>query len=238
MGLQWTSGAASHTGTVRPLNEDRCLTLDDAGVWCVADGMGGHQLGDYASQRVVDELSQASYQALEPSVVDQVRDGVQRAHEALSAMGSDQGGLVGTTVAILIAQNNHAVCWHAGDSRVYLLRDAELRQITVDHTFVEELVRAGQITREESRTHRSAHLLSRAVGQDEPLELERTEIELKDGDRFLLCSDGVYNVLSQDVMQTVLASTNAAHAPTLLIETALRERCPDNLTAVVIEFQS
>lgn len=236
--FKWLSASVTNVGNVRKINEDSCLDLPSRGLWVVADGMGGHAAGDIASQMIVETLRQVPAVDKLSSFVDVVEDGLLDANRKLYEMsisGPEQR-VIGSTVAALLAFENHCICAWAGDSRVYRLRDGMFEQVTRDHSEVEEMIEQGLITPEAAAVHPSANIITRAVGGADNLHIDLELYELQSRDRFLVCSDGLYKELSDDEMQERLASGNCKQICQSLVSTALERECADNVTVVAVEF--
>ncbi|NML32475.1 PP2C family protein-serine/threonine phosphatase [Paraburkholderia antibiotica] len=234
--FRWTSSARSDVGHVREINEDACLDQSDAGRWAVADGMGGHAVGDLASRAVIDALSQLKTSRSIRTLIADARARLQGANRLLRDEASRrQVQRIGSTVVVLLACDRFCGYVWAGDSRIYLYRAGQLRQLTRDHSQVEELRSLGVLTDEEARHHPAQHMITRAVGATDLLELDDDAIEVTDGDVFLLCSDGLSNELSDDEIAGVLTSAQRENASGELVELALARGGRDNITAVVVE---
>ena len=236
--FKWLSASVTNVGNVRKINEDACLDLPSRGLWVVADGMGGHAAGDIASQMIVETLRQVPAVDKLSSFVDVVEDSLLDANRKLFEMsisGAEQR-VIGSTVAALLAFENHCICVWAGDSRIYRLRDGIFEQVTRDHSEVEEMIEQGLITPEAAAVHPSANIITRAVGGADNLHVDLELYELQSRDRFLVCSDGLYKDLSDDEMQERLASGNCKQICQNLVSTALERECADNVTVVVVEF--
>jgi protein phosphatase len=233
--LHWNSASRSDVGRVRLINEDACLELPEQRVWAVADGMGGHAAGDVASRMVVEALQQ-----LVPS--DRLSNRIADARERLQSVNSRlreeallrHVGTIGSTVALLLACDRLCALLWAGDSRIYLYRDGCLKQLTRDHSHVEALRSQGYLSDEEAARHPSHHLITRAVGADDRLELDEDIVEAGDHDVFLLCSDGVSNELDNDDIAGVLATGDCRQAAHMLVDMALQRGGRDNISAIVI----
>jgi protein phosphatase len=238
--FRWQSAARSEVGNVRKLNEDACLDLSARGLWVVADGMGGHAAGDVASKMVTDNLrgvdNHDKLSALVNDVEDRVLDANRRLY-AMAAMG-DGNKIIGCTVAALLANGRHCVCAWAGDSRVYRLRGGAFEQITRDHSEVEELLERGEISKESASAHAAQNIVTRAVGGAEQLFLDYSVDEIRDGDRFLICSDGLYKELPDAKLVEQLRNPSCVDACDHLLDTALAGECADNVTAIVIDFRA
>ncbi len=235
--LSWSSAAASDVGRVRTVNEDACLDVPQQGIWAVADGMGGHDAGDFASRMIVDALASLDARSgLAPRVAAALAD-LQTVNRRLREEAALRHvRTIGSTVAACLASDRRCALLWAGDSRVYLYRDARLRQITHDHTQVEVLREQGYLSAEEARQHPAHHLITRAVGAAPWLEIDETRIDVGDGDLLLICSDGLTNEV--DDASIALALTQAAgdcdEAARVLIDLALSRGARDNVSVVVL----
>ncbi len=239
--FRWASSARSDAGRVREINEDACLDAPLEGRWAVADGMGGHAVGDLASRLVVDRLSQLLSAAGMTGSLSEARACLQSANRQLREEAARrQVPRIGSTVAVLLACDRFCGYLWAGDSRIYLCRHGQLRQLTRDHSQVEELRLLGQLTDEEARNHPAHHIITRAVGATDRLDLDEDAIEVADGDVFLLCSDGLSNELSDEEIRTTLATvptTDCRRATDELVDMALARGGRDNITAVVVQAE-
>jgi serine/threonine protein phosphatase PrpC len=235
--LRWESASRSEVGNVRKLNEDAMLDLSARGLWVVADGMGGHDAGDVASKMVTDRLRGIESHDTFSAFVNDVEDRVLDANERLYDMARGRGdAIIGCTVAALLANGRHCLSVWAGDSRVYRLRDGKLEQLTRDHSEIEELLERGEISPEAAGTHASQNVVTRAVGGAERLFLDYAIDEVRSGDRFLICSDGLYKELSPSDLAEQLKTPTCVAACDALLEAALGRECSDNVTAIVVDF--
>ncbi|OWW21428.1 PP2C family protein-serine/threonine phosphatase [Noviherbaspirillum denitrificans] len=232
--FKWTSSSRTHTGLVRKINEDSVLDLADRGIWAVADGMGGHTLGDFASNAIVASLSDLQPgDALELFATD-AEARLQSVNRQLRAEAHNRGAqIIGSTVVVLLAHGRRCAYLWAGDSRIYLCRNGHLMQLTRDHSQVEELLACGSLTAEDAIHHPARNLITRAVGAAETLEVDGEMIEVADGDIFLLCSDGVSNEVSEQEIRAALVTGNCPQAADELVEIALMRGGRDNISAVV-----
>jgi serine/threonine protein phosphatase Stp1 len=234
---QFRSCAATHVGTVRVHNEDNFVNRPDLGVWAVADGAGGHQAGALAARIVAEALNDTPSGLAAAELLAEVRLRLAQAHVEVRAEAARRGPetIIATTIVALLAHRNHFACLWAGDSRAYLLRGGVLRQVSHDHSLVQELVDAGAISAREALVHPRANVITRAVGADSPaLELDKTTDRLRPGDRFLLCSDGLSKIVPEDEIADLLAADR--HSPAQrLVEAALARHADDNVTAVTVE---
>ena len=232
----WTSFAASDVGTVRATNEDAFVDRPADKIWAVADGAGGHEHGEVASAALKAALERLDGSGAD--LVADVRTGVAAVHDALCRQAAEEHEAIGTpvtiasTLVVLLAQGAHFACLWCGDSRAYLLRAGHLVQLTRDHSLVQELVDAGAIRVEEAEQHPHANVLTRAIGAEAAApELDKIIGTAQPGDRFLLCSDGLFKVLKADDIARFVGATDPAQA---LIAAALAAHARDNITAVVI----
>lgn len=231
------SSSATHVGMVRKLNEDSYVSRDEVGLWCVADGMGGHQAGDLASQTVVQALESVPACSEIHDLLEATRSALDEANSKLIGMdGQFSGGRVpgSTVVVLLITGGEGAVVW-AGDSRIYRMRDGVAEQITRDHSHVQELVDQQLIRPEEAESHPMANVITRAVGIEEPLQTEALLVDVQAGDRFLLCSDGLTRLLSLDEIQNLMHTREMEESTHTMIHTALIRGAPDNVTVVAVQ---
>ncbi|MFM0221429.1 PP2C family protein-serine/threonine phosphatase [Paraburkholderia dipogonis] len=236
--FRWTSSARSDAGRVREINEDACLDQSALGRWAVADGMGGHAVGDLASRLVIDALCRLTSPVNMKSFVADARTRLQTANRQLREEAARrQVQRIGSTVVVLLACDRFCGYIWAGDSRLYLLREGSLRQLTRDHSQVEALKSLGVLTEEEARHHPAQHMITRAVGATDVLELDDDAIEVTDGDVFLLCSDGLSNEVSEEDMLAVLSKAASANASEELVDLALARGGRDNITAVVVRAE-
>lgn len=236
--LHWYSAARTHTGKVRKINEDSFLERSEYGIWVVADGMGGHAIGDVASQMVVSALQDIPYQsnleALEVEVCLRLQEVNRRLRQEAAARNER---VIGSTVAVLLSRGMHCIYLWAGDSRVYIFRDGGLRQLSHDHSHVEVLINHGLLDRREAQNHPSAGAITRAVGAVEALELDKGTLEVKSGDIFLLCSDGLYNEVTEEDIKTILKENNCRKSSEMLLDLALKRGGRDNVTVVVVNAE-
>ncbi len=237
--LLWTSAAHSHVGKVRKINEDACLErphLGAGGLWAVADGMGGHAAGDVASHAVIEALRRVVVPNSEAGLIASVEEALEQVNQALreQAIRQYQRRTIGSTIVVLLTYGEQGACLWAGDSRIYRLRGGQLQQLTRDHSHVQELVDRGLIEPAEARHHPMANVITRAVGSQADLLLDRNSFELLPGDVFLLCSDGLSKLVDDTEIARLLAASNSRNAVQGLIQTALERGADDNVTTVVV----
>jgi len=240
MSYRWWSCCRTTTGRQRSVNEDAYLGLDEQGLWLVADGMGGHARGDVASRLIVEAfeglIRPPSLDAFGQEVKARLALANQRMREEALHAGPDQ--LMGSTVVAFLAYKREWLCLWAGDSRAYLLRDGRLKQITRDHSVAEELVRRGELRREEAAAHPAANRITRAVGTQDQLVVDQYRSVLHDGDAVLLCSDGLNKEVGDDEVATILDDYDCEEASRELVELTLERGARDNVTVAVIRFEA
>jgi protein phosphatase len=233
--FHWTSAAHTDVGLVRSRNEDSYLALPERGLWAVADGMGGHAFGDVASRKVVDALATVAAPENMAQFVAAASDQVTRVNQELRAeAAARQVSVMGSTVVAMLACGREVACLWAGDSRIYLYRNARLQQLTRDHSQAEELKSLGIVPEDAVPAPAIANMITRAVGAADALELELATVEARDGDIFLLCSDGLSNPVDEQAIVGALAPGDCARAAQQLVELALANGGRDNITVVVV----
>jgi protein phosphatase len=227
------SAYGTHSGLVREHNEDSYLARPDIGLWAVTDGMGGHLGGEIASRIVVTELARRVESG------ESLPDAVAATHHAvLDAVdrGEGQRGMGATVVAIKVSGTRYQVAW-VGDSRAYLLGKHGLRQLTRDHSFVQQLLDAGAITQSEVATHPDRSVVMQAIGTEGVAEVKAEVIEgqFHKGDQILLCSDGLSSEVGDQTISDILsASGDQASKIKALIVSALDNGGADNVTVVLV----
>lgn len=224
----------THEGLVRPANEDSMILRDDAGVWVVADGMGGHENGRWASQSIVSQVERAALNGDFDRNLGAIAGAIHAANQDILATSRQSGQRMGSTVVALYLDQGRMACLWAGDSRIYLLRGCSLIRLTRDHTQVEDMVEAGLLRPDEAKGHPMAHVISRAVGVDPNLQLDAIQDEIEARDVFLLCSDGLTGVVSDDEIAEQLTRYSPSQACQRLLELCLSRGAPDNVTMVAV----
>jgi len=239
MELKWSSSSRSDVGMVRELNEDAVLDRSAAGLWVVADGMGGHTAGDVASQMIRDRLAEIESPGSLSVLVDAVEGRLMEVNTTLRDMASrGEHQTIGSTVVALLAHGSHAVCLWAGDSRAYRLRDQRLEQVSEDHALVQELMAKGVLSPEQAANHPQANLVTRAVGAGDQLYVDAEIVELRAGDRFLLCSDGLDKELSEAEIGELLGSREGINTSEALVNLALERGSRDNVSVVTVDIDA
>ena len=229
--ISW--GARSDVGLVRTHNEDSFLL--QAPLFVVSDGMGGHAAGEVASSIAIETIGQQA-----PGSADDVLLGAAVESANTSVISAAEQGIgkpgMGCTATAVIIDKNHMAVAHVGDSRAYVLRQGTLVRVTHDHSYVEELVDSGQITADEARTHPSRSIITRALGSDPDMYADHFSLEVGDGDRIILCSDGLSGMIGDGQIESLaVSSATPQQAADNLVAAALTAGGADNVTVVVID---
>ena len=228
------SAFRTDVGKVRANNQDAPIVSEKLRLYGVADGMGGHKGGEVASTSARDDLLR-ELEGKTPSVaalsgaIEEVNRQIyhQQEHDdALTGMG--------TTLSVLWMSDNFVYIGHVGDSRVYLLRDCEFKQMTLDHSLVEQLVREGVLTEEEAQNHPMRNIITRAIGTDESVEVDVVVEERRKGDLWLACSDGLHGLVDDRQMRDALRQYAPEKAADVLLKAALDAGGRDNVTLVIV----
>jgi serine/threonine protein phosphatase PrpC len=245
------SAGATDIGKRRANNEDAYLLNDELQLYAAADGVGGNEGGEIASRIAVDTLASVLPDLLSwkdrtppagvvPGSVtesDALERAVTFANRAIRQEREGSAALadMGTTLTVLLLRNGRAYLAHVGDSRAYLLRDGTLRQITNDHSLVAEQVRLGVLTPEQAKASPNRHVITRALGLDEELQVDLPEMDLQKGDVILLCTDGLTEMVDDRKIASILANAGAREAAAALIKEANSRGGRDNITAIVVQ---
>jgi serine/threonine protein phosphatase PrpC len=237
-GFRYASAAVTHVGKVRKVNEDAFLDRPDIGLWAVADGVGGASAGDRASRLVVDALARVQAPAAAAPFLGEVCDRIKEVNSQLSgeAVLRDGHGMSATTVVALLVFGQHFACAWAGDSRLYLLRDFRLQQISHDHSEVQELLDSGALTPQQARHHPRGNVVTRAVGAHDRLALDMVQDRVRRDDLFLLCSDGLTKMIEDREIAAMLADRPIEISVDMLLEAALTRGAVDNVTVVGVQL--
>jgi protein phosphatase len=226
------AGVATDIGRVRERNEDSFLV--EPPLYAIADGMGGHRGGAVASELALEKVEELS-RAGKATLTDMVRSANRAVFER--SMSDRRVTGMGTTLTVVQVDDEGAHLVHVGDSRAYLLRAGAFRQLTDDHTLVNRMVRAGEITRAEADVHPHRNVLTRVVGTEPDVDVDHDDIPVMDGDRILICSDGLTNMVAEDQIQAILEATPAPQETAdRLIKAANRAGGIDNITVVVLDM--
>jgi serine/threonine protein phosphatase PrpC len=221
-------------GKVRRANEDSVLAEPALGLWAVADGMGGHDNGQWASQTVVEHLRGVRLDGSLQTDTLRVADRIHAANAVINQRATESGRTMGSTiVALLLGEGRFAALW-AGDSRIYLLRAGVLHRLTQDHSHVQDLVDQGLIAAEEAPGHPLSNLITRAVGIEATLDLDVVVDDTEAQDIFLLCSDGLTGVVRDAEIAERLGGQDPEGACATLLALTLARGAPDNVSIVVV----
>ena len=233
--MRYTWAVATHQGMVRENNEDSLYPTsagesDSDAVLIVADGMGGHVAGEVASRLAVNAA--ASVSELSPG--DRVAAGNRAIREEVARDPELEG--MGTTMTLVALDEDGAATFgHVGDSRAYLFNQSEMAQLTHDHTVAAEYVAMGQISMEEAATHPQRHMLTRTLGVTRFVNVDEFQVKLEAGDRLLLCSDGLNEMVSDELIKETLGSGSAEETAWKLVELANEAGGVDNITVIVVD---
>ena len=235
--MTFKSTAATHVGMVRKLNEDAYTERSDIGVWAVADGMGGHEAGEVASGTITEYINALTPDEGFSEKLEAVKQCILDANSDLVGQSAtyDTQRVPGSTVVVLIISGEQgAVVW-AGDSRIYRRREGVVTLITRDHSHVQDLIEQGVIKESEAESHPLANVITRAVGIGDPLELETRLVNVRSTDQFLLCSDGLSRLASNEEIGEMMANKDSEEVTQSLLHTALTKGAPDNVTLIYVK---
>ena len=228
----YVAAGATHVGRVRTSNQDAFVVYGDAGLWAVADGMGGYRDGDIAARMVCDALSKLDASLPFEVAIDAVRQALSDVNLQLhrASIRPVNPVMSGSTVAMLLARRTSAALIWAGDSRVYRLRHGMLAQLTTDHTWAAELNLPPS-------NDEADHAITRAVGGEDFLLLDVRRERVRPGDRYLVCSDGLTRELTDAQISSILATGDAARCVDALLAAVLATAARDNVTAVIVDAE-
>lgn len=248
-GLIWRGHGLTDVGRRRQVNEDAFLCDDRLGLWVVADGMGGHAAGEVASQEAVDtvfgmvtkgrpHLSAGRHdtEALARAATRLIEGAVQAATYMVYAMAeldSSKTGM-GTTISALLSMGRFGVTAQVGDSRIYRVRDAQTEQLTEDHTLINWQIKQGLITEEQARYSKKKNVITRAIGNRDYVQVDTSIVDVRPGDRFVLCSDGLHGLVDAEEIGAI-AAIGGKPAVQQFIDVANARGGRDNITAVLVE---
>ena len=230
--LMW--GARSDVGCVRPHNEDSYLVQSP--LFCVCDGMGGHAAGEVASSIAVETIAKTAPQAADAARLAAAVEAANAAviEAALNGLGKPGMGCTATCAYI---ENDMLAIAHVGDSRAYLLHEGTLIRVTRDHSYVEELVDAGEITADEARVHPNRSVITRALGSDPAMYADHFTLHIEEGDRLILCSDGLSSMIPDSEIENIATQSSTAQiCVDNLVDAALAAGGHDNVTVVVVDL--
>lgn len=236
---RWHSSAATHRGAVREMNEDAFLDRNSDGLWVVADGMGGHDAGEVASEMITSAMGKIDIQQPLADVVDILEDTLLNVHHKIRAYARShcEGRTMGSTVVSLFVRESVGVCLWAGDSRLYRYRNNQLQPISHDHSQVNEMLARGMINEEEAVNHPASNVITRAVGASETLYVDITLVELQPNDVYLLCSDGLYGAIGEEQIANLLTLEEMETVTQNLIDQSLEASARDNVTVIAVKVE-
>ena len=240
--------AGTDRGLIREINEDSYRILPGSSqsscVFIIADGMGGHNCGEVASRMAVDHLSESiANEGVGNSSTDDVGTELRKFFEETNRAVFDKSlerpevNGMGTTLTAAVVNGKTITVAHVGDSRLYLIRNGKMLQLTEDHSYIGELVKNGSLTREEAEHHPGKNIITRAIGSSPDLEVDTLTREIEKKDIFLLCTDGLTNMLEEDEIYDVIVRYEPEKACSELIETAKTKGGEDNITVIVIKCE-
>ncbi|HEX8555508.1 MAG TPA: protein phosphatase 2C domain-containing protein [Sphingomonas sp.] len=237
-GMRFDSAALTHEGRVRTNNEDAyCVRLSD-GLFVVADGMGGHENGEWASAAIAEAIRTVELPGDFDAAWTAVGEAIHAANSTVWNEAQARGLQMGSTCVVLLVRDaRFAVLW-VGDSRAYLSRGGQLVQLSHDHTQVQEMIDRGLLTPQEAEGHPMGHVLARAVGVQPIVEVDVVSDEIEPGDVFLLCSDGLTARVEDHEINHAMSSRDAEDRVRVLVDLTLARGAPDNVTIVTVSAQA
>ena len=239
--FQISSNGVTDTGRVRDKNEDSILVNADENVWIVADGMGGHHAGDFASQTITNNLSLFKQHASLDDSILLLEENILNSNSIIRKKSYKLGrsATIGSTVVCVYIWNNLLFTFWAGDSRLYRYRDGKLERLTEDHSYVEELVRMGKIEARDAEEHPAANVVLKAVGIDDNLCLDFEYFEVEQDDIYIICSDGLYKDLEETEITPIIESNpeNMAELSQSLLAASLDAGGTDNTSIITLKTQ-
>ncbi len=234
--MKLVSFGKTSVGMKRAHNEDAFYRNDSIGLYIVADGMGGHRAGEIASNMAVDSIKNYMLNQGKMSENSLV-DAIYVANDLIfkSAAANPQYSGMGTTIVSIVLNGNGAILCHVGDSRAYMLNSGNLVRLTEDHTYVNEQFKTGLITEKQMETHSMRNVLTRSLGFSEQVKVESQKLNIHEGDRYLLCSDGLSHLVADDVIAEIGGIPDAVHSVSTLIDVANTNGGDDNITVIIID---
>jgi serine/threonine protein phosphatase PrpC len=246
--LRLAAAGLTDVGRRRERNQDNTthhVPTDEAelakkgALFVVCDGMGGHAAGEVAAEIGVNAIRDTYFASTKTDIIDGLADAIRTANERIFEHASEHPELagMGTTCVALLIHGGRAYFVNIGDSRAYLARDGKLRQVTLDHSWVAEQVRAGVLTEEQARVHAHRNVITRSLGTQPNVNADLFIEKLREGDRILLCSDGLHGYVEEDAIErTVVRSAQPDESVQALVDMANENGGPDNITAVLVQL--
>lgn len=227
---------ATNVGKVRKNNEDAFKISDKENIYLLADGMGGHLGGEFASSMAVQDLEKLLIDVRNKTEIKEAIEEVNRKIYQKSLEDENLSGM-GTTLSMVKILEDHLYFANIGDSRIYRLKDGSLTQLTIDDSYVNYLLEVGAITSDQAKDHPKKNVLLKALGTTEDIEVFVQEIQWQEDDLYLLCSDGLTNMLDEEEIQEILSSYEAKEAVDVLIDRALGLGGKDNITVIILTIK-
>jgi len=227
----------THVGTVREVNEDAVLSRSATQLWVVADGMGGYEAGDVASNMLVEALKNVELNNSLASNIDELETAVINVNQKIIEYSNTvlDGRVFGSTVVLIYVYEDIGFVLWAGDSRLYRLKNRKLIRLTHDHSQLQEMLDSNLLMEHEIDDYPDSNIITRAVGAEEKLRLDFFTFKIEEDDKFLLCSDGLYNAVADEVIESLLNSGSINLNSKQLIDTALENGANDNISFIVIQ---
>ena len=233
--------AKTDIGLHRKNNEDRYFLDKKQGLFIVADGMGGHAAGEVASQISVETVSRSLQTADQNNLQERLKQAVEEANQAVEEAAKSNRALdgMGTTLSIILLHQQQGYLAHVGDSRIYRFHNQKLEQLSDDHSLVGEQLRQGVLTPEQAKTSTMGNILLQAIGMTSPLEICQKSFPLTRGDQFLLCSDGLTDMVADTKIEELLQQPDTLKTRcNALIEAAIAAGGKDNITVILLQIDS
>ncbi|MCQ2560153.1 MAG: Stp1/IreP family PP2C-type Ser/Thr phosphatase [Clostridia bacterium] len=235
--MKWTQ--ITEVGRVRKNNEDSVLGKPQLGLFAVADGMGGHNAGEVASTLATLVLEDRVRNSLAQNPDEVLLEAIQEANRRIWQQGQrklSQKGM-GTTITALFLRSQFAAIAQVGDSRAYLYRNQKLRQLTTDHSLVQEMFQGGLISRDEMDSHPNKNILTRALGSDEKVQVDTQIMAYQERDLFLLCSDGLYDMITEEeILQILQTGQELSWMARLMVDLAMEHGGQDNISLIMVKI--
>lgn len=236
-------GSKTDSGRSRDNNQDRYFIDEKMGLFIIADGMGGHQAGEVASEIAVNTIAYfliKNSKANNSIIYQTIQQAFQEANNKIYTCATSDPDLNGmcTTAVVALYYKNRILIAHVGDSRAYLIRSGRLKRLTQDHSLVEELLRQGDLTAEESRNHHLRHVVTKVLGSEQPVEPEIISMALIEGDFLLLCTDGLTDMVTdEEIRDIILKNDKLGAICDGLVSSANEKGGKDNITVLLIRFE-